>query len=341
MNRIATTAALAALIAAGAAQAQERHGPPGGGSPNGGQTPPGAGQMQAAPAQSPVMKARDASGSFQSTCRNTTTSNGRVFSECRAPDGQYRRSSIEYGKCVGDIGNQNGILACNGAVAQDGGIVAPAQPTPRDPSNGRTDGRSSTSGRDGLLGGLLGSGAAPNNGYGQNGYGQGGYGQNGYGQSGYGQGGGYNNGAYGSGGYDGGYRNGGYPPPPNGYGAGYGGYPPPPPPPPPPRGGYGSNGYGGYPQGGYDDRGYGGGGRPAIVLYDGYNYTGRAFEVRGDIDNLRDEGFNDRARSVRIYSGRWKLCRDAEQSRCEHVSRDVPDLRTINAADQISSVERE
>ena len=337
MNRIATTAALAGLLAAGAAHAQDRRGPPGG-SPGSAQMPPAAGQMQQSAIPAPMKTAGTATGSFEGTCRNTTTSNGRVFSECRAPDGQYRRSSIEYGKCLGDIGNQNGILACNGAVAQDGGIVAEAQTPSRDSSN-RDTGRSSSANRGALLGGLLGAGAASTGGYGQNGYGQNGYGQ-----------GGANNGAYG----DGGYNRGGYPQPPNGYGDrdyppppppsnryGYGDYPPPPPPPPPPRGGYGSNGYGVYPQGGYDDRGYDRGGGPSIVLYDGYNYTGRAFEVRGDIDNLRDEGFNDRARSVRIYSGRWKLCREAEQSRCEHVSRDVPDLRTINAADQISSVERE
>ena len=314
MNRIATTAALAAVLAAGAAHAQDRRGGEGGGG-RGGQTPPAAAQtpgaVTATPA--PTMMAGTATGSFQSSCRNTTTSNGRVFSECRAPDGQYRRSSIEFGRCSGDIGNQNGILACNGAVAQDGGLVVEAASSTTNRDSGRgsnaNQGGSGNASRSGGYNGGSNQGGYDRSGssYGQQGYGQQGYGQQGYGQQGYGQ---------------------------QGYGQ--------------PAYGQPAYGQGGYGQGGYDNRygqggaggGYGGG-RPALVLYDGYNFTGRAFEVRGDVDDLKDRGFNDRARSAKVYSGRWKLCREAAQSRCEHISRDVPDLRTINAADQVSSVERE
>jgi hypothetical protein len=111
-----------------------------------------------AAAQQPV-------GSFQRSCRNTQVSGGILTSECRDTRGRYQVSSIPYTRCRGDIGNNNGVLQCNGATATIGG-----QPY---------------------------AGQAP---YGERPYPQGeGYGQGGYGQGGYGQG--QPGGPYGQGGY--------------------------------------------------------------------------------------------------------------------------------------------
>jgi hypothetical protein len=57
-----------------------------------------------------------AAGSFRSTCRNIQTSGSTLSAECADTSGRYRGSSIAFTQCRGDIGNNNGMLSCNGAT---------------------------------------------------------------------------------------------------------------------------------------------------------------------------------------------------------------------------------
>lgn len=50
----------------------------------------------------------------------------------------------------------------------------------------------------------------------------------------------------------------------------------------------------------------------AIALYEGFDLGGRSVLVTETTLNLRSLEFNDKARSVEIYSGRWELCGDAD-----------------------------
>jgi hypothetical protein len=48
------------------------------------------------------------------------------------------------------------------------------------------------------------------------------------------------------------------------------------------------------------------------VLYEGPNFSGRAFEIdRPVVRNLDRTAFNDRAASLRVYGGYWMFCSDA------------------------------
>ena len=58
-----------------------------------------------------------ASGSYQATCRRIQASGAFLTAECRDPSGKYHSSTIAYTQCKGDIGNNNGTLFCNGAMA--------------------------------------------------------------------------------------------------------------------------------------------------------------------------------------------------------------------------------
>jgi hypothetical protein len=67
--------------------------------------------------------AQQAAGSFQGSCRNAQSSNGVLTAECADSNGRYHVSSIASGQCRGDIGNNNGMLTCNGATATGGALV--------------------------------------------------------------------------------------------------------------------------------------------------------------------------------------------------------------------------
>lgn len=57
-------------------------------------------------------------GSYIKSCRNITTVPGGYFSaECANSKGQFDLSYIQATLCHGDIGNNNGLLVCNGAEA--------------------------------------------------------------------------------------------------------------------------------------------------------------------------------------------------------------------------------
>lgn len=68
-----------------------------------------------------------------------------------------------------------------------------------------------------------------------------------------------------------------------------------------------------------------------IVLFDQVNYRGEPTNYSGPAENL-----NQRVRSVTIGRGRWELCDRA--GRCVTLNRSVPNLRTYNIGNRISSV---
>jgi hypothetical protein len=54
-----------------------------------------------------------------------------------------------------------------------------------------------------------------------------------------------------------------------------------------------------------------------ITLYTHDNFGGPAITVRDQVPDLSSDGFNDRASSVRVRSGRWQLCENANfDGRC-------------------------
>jgi hypothetical protein len=59
-----------------------------------------------------------------------------------------------------------------------------------------------------------------------------------------------------------------------------------------------------------DDRGRSGEAR--ATLYEGPNWSGRSYRLTNAMPNLDATGFNDRASSLRVDSGYWIFCSDAE-----------------------------
>lgn len=84
----------------------------------------------------------------------------------------------------------------------------------------------------------------------------------------------------------------------------------------------------------------GGGGRgPTATLYEGANFSGRSVTISGEVSNLSNYAFNDRAHSLRL-NGRWRLCEHANlEGRCVELTGDVPDLNTMALAERITSLE--
>ena len=57
-------------------------------------------------------------GSYTQSCRNITTLDGGYISaECANEKGRFDTTYLQADACRGDIGNTNGALVCNGAVA--------------------------------------------------------------------------------------------------------------------------------------------------------------------------------------------------------------------------------
>jgi hypothetical protein len=78
---------------------------------------------------------------------------------------------------------------------------------------------------------------------------------------------------------------------------------------------------------------------PSITLYEGPNYQGQARAFSTNVDNLADQGFNDRAQSARVQ-GVWRVCEDARmRGRCVEVSGDVPNLAALRLTAAVSSIE--
>jgi hypothetical protein len=76
---------------------------------------------------------------------------------------------------------------------------------------------------------------------------------------------------------------------------------------------------------------------PGIVLYSRGGFSGRNIAVDGDMPDLRQLGFNDRASSMRVNWGVWEVCQDVNfHGRCFRVDRSVSNFGRFD--DQISSV---
>jgi len=87
--------------------------------------------------------------------------------------------------------------------------------------------------------------------------------------------------------------------------------------------------------------GRGGYGPASIILYEAANYQGRSVELRGDIDRLDYEHFNDTASSIRVNGGEWQICTAAQyQGNCVVIRRDVPNMNQYQMNDQLSSLRR-
>jgi hypothetical protein len=52
--------------------------------------------------------------------------------------------------------------------------------------------------------------------------------------------------------------------------------------------------------------------RGRIEVYADGDFRGAALTIDGDINNLRNSGFNDRIQSMRIFSGNWEACEDRD-----------------------------
>lgn len=79
-----------------------------------------------------------------------------------------------------------------------------------------------------------------------------------------------------------------------------------------------------------------------ITFYESDDYRGRAFTTNQPVNNLGSYGFNDRASSVVVTSGRWEVCDNSNfGGECVVLrSGNYPSLRAMGLNDQVSSTRR-
>ena len=53
-------------------------------------------------------------GTYQQSCRDIQMQGTTLSAVCRTTDGRAVQTALDVGQCVGDIGNNNGQLQCNG-----------------------------------------------------------------------------------------------------------------------------------------------------------------------------------------------------------------------------------
>jgi uncharacterized protein YcfJ len=77
-----------------------------------------------------------------------------------------------------------------------------------------------------------------------------------------------------------------------------------------------------------------------VTFYQGENFHGRAFTANGPVGNFARFGFNDRASSVIVGSGRWEVCENAKfDGRCALLRPGSYDsLRALGLENKVSSV---
>ena len=76
-----------------------------------------------------------------------------------------------------------------------------------------------------------------------------------------------------------------------------------------------------------------------LILYDGYGFQAGAIEIDSAVPSMSDARFNDKTSSIQVLGGRWEVCTDGRyRGRCEIISRDVPDLRSLRLDNKISSI---
>ena len=60
-------------------------------------------------------------GSYLQTCTDVRVQGDALVATCRTADGRGQRSSLAgFKRCIGDIGNNNGVLECNFASGAQG-----------------------------------------------------------------------------------------------------------------------------------------------------------------------------------------------------------------------------
>jgi uncharacterized protein YcfJ len=79
-----------------------------------------------------------------------------------------------------------------------------------------------------------------------------------------------------------------------------------------------------------------------VTFYEGESFHGRAFTTQQQVQDFARIGFNDRASSVVVASGRWEVCEDARfDGRCVLLRPGNYDsLRSLGLENRISSVRR-
>jgi uncharacterized protein YcfJ len=79
-----------------------------------------------------------------------------------------------------------------------------------------------------------------------------------------------------------------------------------------------------------------------VTFYEGESFHGRAFTASGAVNDFGHTGFNDRASSVVVASGRWEVCENARfNGRCVVLRPGSYDsLRAMGMGNRISSVRR-
>lgn len=78
---------------------------------------------------------------------------------------------------------------------------------------------------------------------------------------------------------------------------------------------------------------------PAIILFDKAGLKGDQLKIEGPVPRFPGLEFNDKARSIRVLSGRWLICEHAEYNgRCAIIDASVGDLCDYWLDDKISSV---
>ena len=77
-----------------------------------------------------------------------------------------------------------------------------------------------------------------------------------------------------------------------------------------------------------------------LVLYEQDNFGGQSIRSGNSVPNLADNGFNDRASSIKIFTGQWQVCTDAYfRGRCETLGPgEYPSLRSTGFNNKVSSV---
>jgi hypothetical protein len=130
---ILASAAAASLLAGGGAQAQA---PGYGGPPIGQNGLPG--------------------GSWTTVCRNGSMGGGVLSAECKDAVGAYHATSLPLQNCRGDIGDQNGALACASGQKGSVGPVVTDNRDRRDDRQDRRDDRAAAAVAGAVVGALVG-----------------------------------------------------------------------------------------------------------------------------------------------------------------------------------------
>ena len=66
-----------------------------------------------------------------------------------------------------------------------------------------------------------------------------------------------------------------------------------------------------------------------------------SLQIRGSVDSLYNSGMDDEITAVRVIAGRWELCSGPSFGGvCKVVDSDVPNLKTLDLNDKVSSIRR-